>query len=95
MNKHTPGEWAAQQTVVGVWQVGIPTTGQLLAKIPAGSINEEANARLIAAAPDLLAVCQGILECLVEKDRWTSVSRRLAAQSLRTAIDKAIRGIGR
>ena len=50
--QYTPGPWRAIN-ITGVWIVG-RDDGHLLTKIPAGSIDAEANARLIAAAPDLL-----------------------------------------
>ena len=45
----------------------------------------EANARLIAASPDLLAACEFALECLVDWDRENGE----AGDMLRTAIAKA------
>ena len=40
--------------------IGIDEDRHLITKIPAGSIDAEANARLIAAAPDLLAACEEV-----------------------------------
>jgi hypothetical protein len=103
--KHTPGPWNVCEPVgwmpqgrhwtaeqmMEMWWVG-KRPGVAVALVDGsvdGRAEAEANARLIAAAPDLLAVCIGILECLDEKDRWTSVSRRFAANHLREAIAKA------
>lgn len=86
MPEHTPGPWTAieeEHTYVIRDADDDPVVWEY------GGIDNEANAWLIAAAPDLLAVCIGILECLDEKDRWTSVSRKFAAESLRKAIAKA------
>lgn len=63
MTQFTPGPWKAINAL-GVWIVGCGDD-HLLTKIPAGSVDAEANARLIAAAPELLdalnslsAVCE-------------------------------------
>jgi hypothetical protein len=66
-SKHTPGPWRYCK------ENGSPTTGQhmiaggkpgYLAEVrDCGSGCVEANARLIAAAPDLLAVLQELQEC--------------------------------
>lgn len=58
--KHTPGPWEAEvRTPIGityVWQGG---TENAIAKVYAGVIEDaEANARLIAAAPELLRVAE-------------------------------------
>ena len=56
--KHTPGPWETtrQSGITYVWQAGTETA---VAKVYA-DVNEdsEANARLIAAAPELLAFAQ-------------------------------------
>lgn len=67
--KHTPGPWKIEN--VQVWKSrGDPAQvriigstdnnvgGELVADINLGWGNHEANARLIAAAPDLLAACK-------------------------------------
>lgn len=59
-NKHTPGTWYAKDG-----QVYPTETGKTLAVIPYfDKENEEqkANAKLIAAAPDLLEACKMALE---------------------------------
>ena len=63
MSKHTPGPWgyAWAGGIALVFQKGEAT----IASIPYDDDNEipqvEANARLIAAAPDLLEALQGVL----------------------------------
>jgi hypothetical protein len=99
MADHTPGPWLMATYTDhkpnadrGDWcgEIYSKTGGKVYhGPFSFHAVPNEANARLIAAAPDLLAVCIGILECLDEKDRWTSVSRRFAAESLRKAIAKA------
>lgn len=65
---HTPGTWKIGDTTYprSVWGVGeIPVYADLpnghwqtLARLPGTGPVTEANARLIAAAPDLLAACR-------------------------------------
>lgn len=57
--QHTPGPWKAINSV-GVWVV---ETGDhhLLTKIPAGSVDAEGNATLMAAAPELLDALTALL----------------------------------
>lgn len=45
--------------------------------------------RAVNAHDDLVNVCTGLLECFEAGDRWTSVSRRIAAKNLRAALAKA------
>lgn len=57
--RHTPGPWEAQGTSGGWELFAWPDDGQVgdfIGKIWAGERNAEANARLIAAAPELLEV---------------------------------------
>jgi hypothetical protein len=64
MSKHTPGPWAVEQdgpwTLVRGYDVELQSEdypGPLVCT-PAENGCTQANARLIAAAPDLLAVCK-------------------------------------
>ena len=92
-SKHTPGPWRlspADDTVV------IDATGSEVAAID-GDYNQpeawplmEANARLIAAAPDMLAALEAIMG-----ERWSPGGRSEHVSDLaRAAIAKA-RGEGR
>lgn len=66
MNKHTPGPWSLYRTPT-YWGLKHPHTGRLLATVAhSHQANSEANAALIAAAPELLAALQAILP------RWDS-----------------------
>lgn len=72
--KHTPGPWAFHSWTASGKQFGIETADHRhgIASIrpndTASSLlsmeQHEANARLIAAAPDLLAACQAVMEFL-------------------------------
>lgn len=62
MAKHTPGPWAADGLDVKNGCGHMATTPERIG--PDGEKIGEANARLIAAAPDLLAACQAALPIL-------------------------------
>lgn len=67
MSKHTPGPWELRESAAaGRKVVASPRLGliAILAEHDVGEaewIQDEANARLIAAAPDLLAACKALL----------------------------------
>ena len=89
MAKHTPGPW----NMVGHCTDGAPVVQPLAPKVNGNKITAtcfgtvaEANARLIAAAPDLLAACIDALE--VEEQMAQCPDSDLAAR-LRAAIAKA------
>ena len=92
--QHTPGlwsinEWPQATTDIAIGAIGTP----LIAKVPLRdvSINEQkANARLIAAAPDLLAVVEELEE---SADYWSEYDVPLGiVDRLRAAIAKATGG---
>ncbi len=63
MSKHTPGPWIADWDDGGQWYVnigGLSVSGNALRGDSGGCI-ESANARLIAAAPELLEACKWFL----------------------------------
>lgn len=61
MSKHTPGPWHYAECQMGAPFVDTESVGDLFAA--ALPLDEErANVRLIAAAPDLLAVCADLVE---------------------------------
>ena len=91
---HTPGPWKAHtlpngshHIIADHWNASIATT-----MYPdSGSEGREANARLIAAAPDLLAALKAIHAChraFSNTENWTALDdeARSAAES---AINKA------
>ena len=75
---HTPGEWQVDQMSYG-WNVR-HELGLFYWTIA----ETEANARLIAAAPDLLEACEAALEDGQDYKLSETIKRRL-----RAAIDKA------
>ena len=97
MLKHTPGPWRE----VGNFVVTSNGTGAICRMSVSGPIGyaaepasweNEANARLIAAAPDLLAALESWIACANDGDRhppaWIDVFNACAAQS-RAAIARA------
>lgn len=102
---HTPGPWTADQSVkTGAVVAEVDrlfgqsitvrvTTTNMDKTTEAFNAESEANARLIAAAPDLLHACEVALEdgmfCAVEECPCCSHSVYLV---LRLAIEKAIGG---
>lgn len=60
MSKHTPGPWEVSTNGTD-WDVCAPDGGDMLVDLR-GCENAEANARLIAAAPDLLAALRDLVQ---------------------------------
>jgi hypothetical protein len=62
VNKHTPGPWEANKygSRAAHWQVDKTDSERVIASMTRGE-DAEANARLIAAAPELLEALEGIL----------------------------------
>lgn len=87
--KHTPGPWCLSDESPMIIQdeckviVGSASTYPNSGYFP-GQKEAEANARLIAAAPELLEACEGLLG-LAERDGWLHV----AVNAARAAIAKA------
>ena len=54
---HTPGPWKERNPHKGAWELRCPK-GNLVCWV---TLAKEKNARLIAAAPDLLAACKAAL----------------------------------
>jgi hypothetical protein len=84
--KHTPGPWEDVGTVVRTLLT--PNGGGfIIADCPAGNADRRANARLIAAAPDLLAVCKEMLEC---SEYWSEYDVPVAVEDrIRAAVERA------
>ncbi len=64
MSKHTPGPWATSKhgTPAAFPQFGVYQEGACNDHVTVKGENAQADAALIAAAPDLLEACQGLLE---------------------------------
>ena len=104
MTEHTPGPWIHMNDAAALRQ-GIlrdgPGAHQLVGKVGRWWIlaprdphgwsdgDEEADARLIAAAPDLLAACYTALHFAANIDPWWEPSHQQTVATLRAAIAKA------
>ena len=84
---HTPGPWAARRMHTGGFDIMDPRNRDVVTVYGGGVETEsrEANARLIAAAPDLLEALKSLVANLAEGD-FISETRIDAA---RAAIAKA------
>ena len=104
--KHTQGTWEATQgkslsPIVGIREKSFFKICELNRKFPFSNEEAEANAKLIAAAPDLLKVCTDLLNSFihVEGDKKGNQTRtdifkycpefREIAVAARHAIEKA------
>lgn len=82
--QHTPGPWETSSNSDGDWDVCGPDGGDMIADLK-GCDNAEANARLIAAAPELLAALKGAEQIISVSDgHWQA-----ALEKIRAAIAKA------
>ena len=82
---HTPGPWTANGRFVFDESHGAPIA---MAQCASVSMEDaEANARLMAAAPDLLAVCMALLAKAVPFDSVTADDGIIA--DMRAAVAKA------
>lgn len=89
VSKHTPGPWNVDGGTnnkgdLYIWQTGEYYGGHAIATVH-GEIQEgaEANARLIAAAPDLLATCKASAK------QFRKLSNGAIAAEIEAAIKKA------
>jgi len=100
MSNHTPGPWVTDNSVLrgSVNRLEEPRRHIALVsdweKVSGDRLENEANARLIAAAPDLLEALQRVTDCLSKCLTGGEVSAKLAGKSLvqaAEAIAKATR----
>jgi hypothetical protein len=94
MGKHTSGPWATGGNVYSHSRTAVmqEESALLVAEVCDWPDEEtdRANARLIAAAPDLLAACQAELEVYDGMDAATLMPKTLARiAALRAAVEKA------
>lgn len=97
---HTPGPWIVRDKKRSWWPIHVKQLGcekflPGICEIPPGA-DQLANARLIAAAPDLLEACRNLAELAEEVDRsrdgWLGEDPRRAREYAReghAAIAKA------
>lgn len=100
MNKHTPGPWYAPPLPASGTDLGIMHLPQNKAPVlvalvvideddPQTDDEHAANARLIAAAPDLLAACDRLMVAWEERGVSTAHDWADAVSMARAAIAKA------
>lgn len=61
MSKHTPGPWRRQGAII--WGKEIQREVARVKTFPGEPLQDNANARLVAASPELLAACKLLLSC--------------------------------
>jgi hypothetical protein len=84
VSAHTPGPWSVFKAATENGEFSINATGPYIAETIGGIAEEEANANLIAAAPDLLEALQSVVNAWEEPDLgWE------AAEKVHAAIAKA------
>jgi hypothetical protein len=90
MNEHTKEPWFVVEHPNGEWtiQAGQPGGGECVAR--RYGLSNKANARLIAAAPTLLAACEGMLHHIddVLDDKDLTQRRAALVAAIRSAKDK-------
>lgn len=87
MNKHTAGPWIARRTSAGLsgtkgWAIDFNEDQEQVVDF----VYEESDARLIAAAPDLLEVLESIEMRL---DAFNEAQRDMPADSVWVCLEKA------
>ena len=96
--KHTPGPWVVDPAVRQGFTVYAPKEGFIVGTQDEegrfGAIESKANARLIAAAPDLLEALQDVCARLLYRGVSTNAGHpdRTALEVARAAIAKATGG---
>jgi len=93
---HTPGPWKVDKELNsfrGQWLIAIDVgdrgRGMAVAETIGGTGDERANARLIAAAPDLLNALQAIVKSLADQDDEGMIEHAQQMIDARAAIAKA------
>jgi hypothetical protein len=93
---HTPGPWNEVIKALGIQHPIYAKSKQVAAATNnvhgEGAIESKANARLIAAAPELLAACQAALICCDENGAMAETYDEDEIEGLRKAIAKAVGG---
>ena len=93
MSIHTPGPWASDEMIHNMMEFRIySSAGKIIARVQDFTTfredveQAEANAALIAAAPDLLsvlkeAVCDGRLQTFEDRERFRKAARIAIAKA--------------
>lgn len=94
MANHTPGPWMMTcgyvREIDGCHDLSVfITKGRFIAEVAYNDPEQEANACLIAAAPDLLAACEAALPIVCSRIEYPGDPCEKIANGLRTAILKA------
>lgn len=79
MSEHTPGPWHVHENAPNeIWAKRGPIAMTTARAVDADFGNEEeANAQLIAAAPDMLEACNGLLHRWNKEGKWPTVGDML------------------
>lgn len=102
MSKHTPGPWAVDADAYPIFIYSESETWPLIDELGneegckgafiANTGDNKANARLIAAAPELLEALQAIVKSLVDQDDEGMIEHAQQMIDARVAIAKATGG---
>jgi len=92
MNEHTKGEWKFNGKDIIVGQnIGQQRICTMIEHREEYKTEDEANARLIAAAPDLLAACEDFMELAEwDKEKFAYTVSDFCHSQIKKAIAKAI-----
>ena len=89
-SKHTPGPWAVVDDYGMAFEIESRTSG--VARVSTADVRAEANARLIAAAPDMLAALletQSLIAAWRDGGDVDAALEELKYRAIDTAIAKA------
>lgn len=86
--KHTPGPWIYQYTQGHGFEILLPNGDKIGDAVTRGGGESEANARLMASAPDLLAALGGLLSSRCFRNDLTP-EHHVALDKARASIAKA------
>ena len=98
MTQHTPGPWGCEETPESShwdWKVTQPRINGRRPYIGIDTFNPEADARLIAAAPEMLEVLQRIVAWNVRTlESGTRTERGITEAQLSAALDAVAKATG-
>lgn len=87
---HTPGPWEMSNDAVPSGHVQVTVYAESTGERVATAFGRVPNARLIAAAPDLLVTLQNIADGTLSESRLAIAHLRRSREAARTAIAKAL-----